>query len=120
MQNESNSWYDQDLFSSGQKVISIEEAELFSLAASSNFIDSCLHLDDEIKVYSGDEQKFDEKESESKFDGKESESTIDSPYSSSLISDSYQSAQSFRGRGRGHEQKLKRSFKVKCFLFSSF
>ncbi|XP_047136295.1 uncharacterized protein LOC100209023 isoform X1 [Hydra vulgaris] len=100
-ENESNSWYDQEFLSSGQKVVSIEEAELFSLAASMNFIDSCLQLDNDNKVYSGDEQKF---------DGKESESTLDSPYSSSLISDSYQSAQSFRGRGRGHEQKM-RTFK---------
>ncbi|XP_066928709.1 histone-lysine N-methyltransferase 2C-like [Clytia hemisphaerica] len=79
MNNETNDSYDYDLLASGQKKLTLEEAELFSMAASQDFIESCQannnnspHL--QINLPQDDLEQF---ESE-----KYSESTVDSPYSS--------------------------------------
>ena len=76
---QTNDSYDYDLLASGQKKLTLEEAELFSMAASKEFIESCqvnnnnsLHIQNNLP-----QDDFEQFESE-----KYSESTVDSPYSS--------------------------------------
>ena len=82
--------YNYDLLESGQKKLTLEEAELFSLAASKDFIESCTFNNNNFGM-DGIQNDFDNNHQvndnfeEVKPDGideKYSESTVDSPYSS--------------------------------------
>ena len=90
-QNEDS--YDYNLLETGQKKLTLEEAELFSMAASKDFIDSCTLNNNNFDL-NEIQNNFENQGSinfEMKPDGideKYSESTIDSPYSS-VMSESY-------------------------------
>lgn len=87
-QNEDS--YNYDLLASGQKKLTLEEAELFSMAASKEFIESCTFNNnnfnmDEIQNNFENNHQVNDNFGEMKpdrIDEKYSESTVDSPYSS--------------------------------------
>ena len=98
--------YEQELIASGQKVISIEEAQLFSMVASVEFIAQYENskIGNNNKMYEGEDSKIDEKMSDS---------TLDSPYSS-LVSDSINNVSQYLANRKRNISAAKRA-RVRIF-----
>ena len=101
--------YEQELIASGQKVISIEEAQLFSMVASAEFIAQYENskIGNNNKMYEGEDSKFDEKMSDS---------TLDSPYSS-LVSDSINNVSQYLANRKRNMSAARRA---RVRIFNSF